>query len=139
MARDLAVEVRQAVVAALKGNTATAAIVSTNVFGPATPSPPPWPFIRVDLPIVTPDYDGCSDASRYRFNVHAFAKGADERAAGRLSAAVSAALDGLSGQLVLTPAAWLQDVRWTGTQLLSDTDEANGWHGVIACDARVAG
>jgi hypothetical protein len=135
VARDLSVEVRQAVVTRLRA----APLADGRAYGPAPRTNPVWPFIRLDLPTVTPVPGSCDDGSRYEFNVHAFAKGDDERAASGLAAAIAASLDGFTVRLVDEPEAWLQDLVWTGTQVFRDTDEENGWHGVVRLRAEVSG
>lgn len=138
MARTLTVEVREAYVERLTGDAAIQAI-GASVFGPETPSPPPWPFVRVEPPVIVPDFDGCSQASRYRINVSCFAKGEDEGPCARLTDAVAAALDGFEIVIAsVAPDAELQDTHWTGTQFLRDIAEADGWHGIVSTEAKVA-
>lgn len=120
--------------------TAVAALAEDRVYGPSVPDAPGWPFVRVDLPVVTPDSDGCGpNASRYTFNVHGFAKGDDERNAATLGAAISSVLDELSGIIVVDPEAAITDTVWTATQVFSDTAEANGWHAVVSVYCLVSG
>jgi hypothetical protein len=139
MARDLSVDVRNALVERLNANTDIQAL-GAQAFGPEVPSPPPWPFIRVELPIVLPDFDGCSDATRYRINISCFAKGDDERPCSMIAKAVNTSLDGFEAMIVNTPPdAKLQDTLWTGTQYLKDIAEADGYHGIVSIEAKVAG
>jgi hypothetical protein len=139
MARDVSVEVRRAIVSRLNDPASrTYAIAAGRAYGPAEPSDPQWPFVRVDLPIIVPDYDGCSDASLCTFRVHGFAVDNDERAAAALGGAIAADLDGMELQLVADPEAYLQDSRWTGTQLLRDTAKEKGWHAAVTMDCKVA-
>lgn len=139
MARDLTVAVREFVVAALAAAAPIIAIAGPRVYGPSVPANPGWPFIRVDLPVVNPEPDGCANASRYTFNVHGFAKGLDERAAASLGAAVSAFLDELSGVIVVAPEAVITDTVWTATQVFRDTATTDGWHAVVSIYCRVSG
>lgn len=140
MARDLSVEARRAIVTALNANgSRTRALVDGRAYGPAEPTDPMWPFVRVDLPLVFPDFDGCSDATRNTFRVHGFSTGDDESSASALGAAIAADLDGLEQALTVVPEAYLQDTVWTGTQLLRDTVKAKGWHAAVTIDCRVAG
>jgi hypothetical protein len=142
VARDLAIAVREFVVEAL----ATAPEVMAEagnparVYGPSVPAHPVWPFVRVDLPVITPDPDGCGpNGSRYTFNAHGFARGDDERNAARLGAAMSHVLDELAGIIVADPEASMSDTVWTATQTFRDTPEADGWHTVVSVYSRVSG
>jgi hypothetical protein len=86
-----------------------------------------------------PDFDGCSQASRYRINVSCFAKGEDEKPCSQLSDRVAEALDGFEIVIAsVAPDAELQDTHWTGTQFLRDIAEADGWHGIVSTEAKVA-
>lgn len=140
MARDLSVDVRRFIVSALNADgSATKAITEGRAYGPSVPKDAAWPFVRVDLPIVVPDYDGCSDASRYVFRVNGFTASDDEAQGSELNAAIASDLDGLSGDLGVDPEAHVKDAGWTGSQLLSDTDRADGWHGIVSMSILVAG
>lgn len=139
MARDLTVEVRQFTVTALAAAAGVASIAGSRVYGPSEPDNPEWPFVRTDLPDVVPESDGCGGGTRYGFNVHAFAKGDDERPVGQLAAAIAAAVDELSGELDDSPPAWMRDMVWGGTRIFRDVDEVDGWHGVIKVTAFVSG
>jgi hypothetical protein len=104
------------------------------------PDTPQWPFVRTDLPVVTPDNDsGGTNAARYTFNIHGFAKGDDERNAARLGAAIAADMDELAGIIVADPEATISDTVWTGTQVFRDIAEANGWHAVVSVYCRASG
>lgn len=141
MARDLSADVRRAVVTRLNAvGSRTVALAEGRAYGPAEPKDPVWPFVRVDLPVVTPAYDGCSDASEYAFRVHGFAVGEDEANASALGAAIIADLDGLEIDLPgVVPAAHLQDTVWTATQYLRDTAKERGWHAAVTVNCSVAG
>lgn len=140
MARDLSVPVRQFVVEALASTIGVSAIVGDRVYGPAEPDNPTWPFVRMDLPDVVPESDGCGgNGTRYGFNLHGFAKGADERAVGQLAAALASAVDELSGDMGLTPDAYVRDTFWNGTELRRDVDEVDGWHGIVRVSCFVSG
>lgn len=100
MARDLSVDVRRFIVAALNADgSRTKQITEGRAFGPSIPNDVAWPFVRVDLPITIPAFDGCSDASDYIFRVNGFTAGDDESAGGELNAAIAADLDGLFGPM----------------------------------------
>jgi hypothetical protein len=139
LARDLTVPVRQFVVEALSSTAAVSGIVGDRVFGPAEPDDPQWPFVRMDLPDVVPESTGCGDSTRYGFNLHAFAKGPDERAVGQLAAVLAAAIDELWGNLDVDPPAEVRDTFWNGTELRRDVDEVDGWHGIVRVSCFVSG
>ena len=133
---DLSVEVRELVVAAMSATAPASAvqlICADRIYGPSAPPTPQWPFVRTDLPVVTPDPNGCGpNSTRCTFNVHGFAKGDDERAGAALGKAIMETLDELAGQVVASPEAVVTDTVWTGTQVFRDTAEANGWHAVVS-------
>lgn len=141
MARDLTISVREAVVEAMSSATVLTDDlgVEDRVYGESPPDRPAWPFIRMDLPVVAPDFDGCGDASLYSFRIHAFAKGEDSRAAATLQSAIVEVLDGLNGNIVVNPEAVLKDTLWTGSRVFRDTEEVNGWHGTADFECRVSG
>lgn len=140
MARDLSVDVRRAMVTALNAaGSRTSAFTEGRAYGPSEPKDPVWPFVRVDLPVVTPDFDGCSDASSYAFRVHGFATGEDEGPASGLGNAIISDLDGLEVQLVDDPEAYLKDTQWTATTYLRDTTKEQGWHAAVLVTCTVSG
>lgn len=139
MARDCSIDVRRFVVEAFKADAEIAAIVEDRVYGPQAATNPAWPFIRIDSPPAIPEFDGCSDASGYRFNAHGFAKGDDERSVAILGKHMARVVDDLEGKIADAPDAFLtKETHWTGTQTLSDIDEANGWHAVVGIEAHVS-
>lgn len=141
MARDLSAELRKRVVAHLNDPTSRTRTImgADRAYGAASPDAPEWPFVRMDLPVVVPVPDGCSDAAEYSFRIHGFTKGPDERASGALGHAIVADLDGLDGALLVVPDAYLTDTLWTGTQHLRDTVEPDGWHAAVSVTCRVDG
>lgn len=140
MVRDLSVEVREFVVKAMADAAPVAALTGPRAYGPSVPESPDWPFILTDLPVVTREPDGCGEnASRYTFNAHGYAKGDDERPAARLGAAMAAALDELSGVIVVAPEAAIIDTVWTSTQVFRDTTSVDGWHAVVRVYCLVSG
>lgn len=136
MARDSSLYLRKAVVAALKADAGVSAIVAARSYGPNPPAEPTWPFNRYGFPVTTPLRATCMDGARISFIVHGFAKGDDETGCSELGAANARALD----RKTLTlgggyPAKAL--VRWTGNQIIRDSDEATGWHCIGSFEARV--
>lgn len=133
-------DVRRKYVLALKASAPVVAIVGDRSFGPENISSIEWPFNHVGLPSIVPEPDGCGGKS-YRVigTVHAFAKGPDESGVAALASAVEDTLDGLSGDLTISDGAHLQDTLWTGTLILRDTAQENGWHAVVNFEAKVSG
>ena len=140
MARDLSGEVRDFVVRALNGGNPVKSLLGDGrAYGPSAPADPPWPFIRVDLPVIVPERNGCGDGSRYTFRVHGFAKGDDETNAAALGGGIASQLDELAGDMDVDPPATVTDTVWTGSQVFRDTASVDGWHSVVSVIVRVSG
>lgn len=138
MARDASLWVRKALVSALKADAEVSGIVSSRVYGQSPPADPTWPFTKLQPLTVVPMRATCLDGSRYTIRVSGFAKGPDETVAATLGAAVSTCLDGRS--IALPDAPWparINSVRWTGTDIIRDPEEATGWHAIVAFEATV--
>lgn len=138
MAKDAALYVRRAVVSTLKAEAAVADIVASRVYGLNPPATPTWPFVKMQPPTSTPIRATGLDGSRIAFRVSGFAKGPDESEAAILADAIAGCLDGQS--LPLPDAPWparLTDIRWTGTQIIPDAEEASAWHAFLNFEATV--
>jgi len=138
VARDASLWVRKALVSALKADAGVSGVVGARVYGQNPPADPTWPFTKLQPLTVVPMRATCLDGTRYTIRVSGFAKGADETAVATLGAAVSACLDGRS--IALPGAPWparLTDIRWTGTDIIRDPEEATGWHAIVAFEGVV--
>lgn len=138
MAIDSTIEVRRAILPLLKNDSRTKAIVPASRWYPmVAPADPTWPFglygASTPLPLRGTRVDGAEIVTA----VHAFAKArfnasnaileTAEDHCGRLSAAISAVLDGRRVPIKRGHAL----IRWTGSQLLRDGDEADAFHCVV--------
>lgn len=133
MPADHSLQLRKAIVDALKGAAGVSALVGDRVYGPEPPSKPVWPFIRYGLPIVEPFEALCWSGSDHDVTVHAFTKGPGEDACAALASAVATALD---DALIPMSGAKPIAIDWTGTQILRDTEEASAYHAIITFDCQ---
>ena len=136
MARDSSLEVRIAVITALKADADLAAPLPSGrtIDGrvhEAPPAEPVWPYVRYGVPDVRPYRAQCRDGIEIEITLHAFAQGETSDDCAKLSARLATALDGKGFPLETDYPARLSDVRWTGTQVLRDIGTVNGWHGVV--------
>lgn len=137
MANDLTLTIRRASLAELKGNAPLTALVAASSIHPQTTPPNvAWPFVKMGSPTGLPLRAGCVDGNTGIFAVHGFAKmrtddgtvveTAEDHAA-RIGAFIASALD--RKQLDLDGGQRVK-VRWTGSQLMMDGDEADAFHTV---------
>lgn len=138
MAIDSTIAVRKAILPLLKNDARTSAIVPSSRWYPmVAPANPTWPFGLYGSSTPVPLRASCVDGSEIIVAIHGFAKARTgttgstletaEDYCGRLSAAISAVLD---GQRLSLPAGHAV-VRWTGSQLLIDQSEADSFHCVV--------
>lgn len=136
MAIDSTPQIRVALVALMKADTALIALVpKASIYSQWTPAVPAFPFIRSGSPAAAPMRGSCLDGSDITVAMHAFSTGrksgttivepAEDHAA-RIGAAIAAALDGK----VVTIAGGKARVRWTGSQLMQDPEESSAFHSV---------
>lgn len=144
MANDATRPVRRTMLTALKADEAVTALVSaSSIYPQATTANPGWPFIRYGSPTGVPVSAACVDGAEITVAVHGFAKPrfsgsqiietAEDHAA-RIGAAIATALGGRS--LALEGGGNVR-LRWTGSQLFPDADEADAFHTVQNFIARV--
>jgi hypothetical protein len=138
MARDSLLPVRRAALTLLKSDVDLVALVpAAQIYPQSPPASPTWPFIRYGVPNALPIRGSCLDGAEIEFALHGFTKGTDDASAedrgALIGAAIAAALDGRSVPLAVGRVA----LRWTGTQLLQDRDEAGAYHAVVNIRARV--
>lgn len=121
-------EVRQAIVAALKADAVLTALVpAASIYGEKSSSQA-WPFIRCS------EFEG---APRYTVigNIHTFTRSKFSDTAHQGNARVGAALD--SAVLTLSDGR-RANIEVTATRVLPDPDEADAWHGICSILATIA-
>jgi hypothetical protein len=143
MARDSTLSVRRAILTRLKADSATTTLVPADrIYPQQPPALPDFPFIRYGSPTAVPIRGACMDGAEVTVALHGFSKGrrsgdtltvTAEDDAGQIGAAMAAALD---GQIVDVDEGRLR-LRWTGSQLLPDPDEAGVCHVVVNVRGRV--
>jgi hypothetical protein len=143
MANDLARPIRRASLARLKADPDLIAIIpAASLYPQTTPAQVAWPFGKIGVISSFPIRAGCVDGCTGIFAVHAFTKerldgGAvvetAEDHASRAGAAVAAALD---RQFLDLDGGHRVKVKWTGSRVMQDGDEAGAYHGVIDFEFR---
>jgi hypothetical protein len=137
---------RKVILAALKTTQAVTALVpATQILPQTQPEKHGWPFIRWDGPTSFPYKGVCVNGAQVSFMVHAFAKpvydGPDlkrmvetaEDHCGRILEAIEPVLSGNRFE----SAGRSFRVRVTSTALMRDRAEADAYHGLLNCVARV--
>lgn len=125
---DHALLVRQGVVAHLKAYAPLTGLVSAaRICGEEPPAKIDWPFIRYGFPITTPYVATRMQGSAHRVTLHAFAHGPFTDSVLKIAAAIVKGMQSLTLETLD-----LVDLQWVGTNVIRDTDEANGYHAV--CD-----
>jgi hypothetical protein len=137
MAIDSTLPARRAVLTMLKAAPGVIALVDADRIYPETvPANLTWPFILYGASSLLPLKASCVDGSQITVAVHAFAKprtsggsvvetAADHAA--RIGAAIARAIDGRRLAILGGHAT----VRWQGSRLLRDADEADAFHAVV--------
>jgi hypothetical protein len=123
-------------------------VPAKDIYPQTTPDDHGWPFIRWDGPSSIPLKAACVDGAQVRFMIHAFAKpryqriGFDGEGAmietaedhcGRIMEAISPIV---SGNNFASQGRKFR-VRVTSEMLMRDGDEADAYHGILNCVARV--
>lgn len=143
MAGDLIREVRRAVLAHMKADAGLTALVPAAAIHPSTtPADPSWPFTRFDAAQSIPRDGSCFAGAELTFLLHAFAKPryqgeamvetAEDHAA-RIGSAVKVAVHNRRLACADTTAL----VRVRSVRLLIDGDEADAYHAIVSCSAKV--
>ena len=140
---DFLIPVRRAALAELKADAALLALVPAAQIHPqSTPAKPVWPFVRYGAPSSSPREAACLNGAEMPIAVHSFAKPrvtgqqtveTAEDHAGRIGAAVVTALH----RKTLTITGGTARIRWTGSQLMHDGDEADAYHHIATFAVRV--
>lgn len=144
MAGDLIRDVRRAVLAHLKADTAAKALVpAANMFPSTTPPTPPWPFSRMDGFSSTAIDLSCVAGATVTFLLHGFAKpkmhqqtmlDTAEDQASRIATAFKLAIH---NRRVPVEGGASARLRVTSTRVLRDGDEETAYHAVLSVEARV--
>lgn len=143
MSRDASIRLRKTLLPVMKADAALTALVpAASIYQAQPPATPPWPFIRYGQATATPLGASCLGGCVVSFTVHGFAHGPGDDAAAAIGDAILAAVagngdEGKSYTLTGSPAATAH-VRWIGTQMLHDSDEADAWHAAVQFEAVVA-
>lgn len=142
MAIDSSIQIRRGALKLMKADANLVAIVpAARIYPQTTPPTPTFPFVRAGAPNLIPIRAACVDGSEATFAVHGFAKDrmtgtsrveTAEDYAGRLGAAIAAALDGRRMEITGGSAGIL----WTGSQLLMDPEEPSCFHTVVSFRVR---
>lgn len=127
MAADHSLDLRIAVVKTLKNDAQIATITEGRVHD-TPPARVLWPFVRYGMPLTMPYEASCWSGSEHDVTIHAFATGASTDAVATLAKAVVRVLD--DADLPLDPLG-LVGLDWVRTQVIRDTEEADGWHAII--------
>lgn len=135
MPQDHSLALRRALITALRADAGVAALVGTRVTGPAVEKGVAWPFLRVGTIIAGPYEATCLDGMDATFAIHAFDNTPDEQAVATIMAAVVDALDG--AQLTFAGAHTVS-LDWATSNVLRDTEESAGWHGVIQFETKTS-
>jgi hypothetical protein len=123
VAVDLTFQVREAVVAFLRGQGAlTAMLPAGRIFGQVQPPNTPYPFIRFGTPSITPLEYSCQDGVTVTADLHVFSENELE------AAAIAAEVVAVLNRKRLSIDGGEMDARWTGSQMLRDPEEADLWH-----------
>lgn len=129
MANDTTLPVRRAILTLLKADADLTALVDADSIYPQFAGKPEWPFVLYGAPAAVPVRAACVDGAEITVAVHGFANArldgpvkveTAEDHASRIGAAIARALDGKRPDL----APGYASVRWTGSQLLTDGDDA---------------
>jgi hypothetical protein len=136
MAIDSTIAIRRGVLMLLKADAALTAIVpEARIYPQTTPAKPTFPFVRSGAPSAVPVRATCLDGMEATFAIHGFAKDrmvsgrvveTAEDYAGRIGAAIAAALDGR--QFAISGGA--ARITWLGPLLMMDSEEAACFHTV---------
>lgn len=135
MATDSTLPVRRAILTLLKDDASLTALVPVGNVYPQAAREPAWPFLLCGAPSSTSIRATCVDGAEITVAIHGFVRerivgGATvetaEDHASRIGAAIAKALDGKRPTL---PSGYAI-IRWTGSQLLIDSGEADAFHTV---------
>lgn len=132
MAQDPTLALRRKIVSRLKADADVIALVAEEqIYGERVAAEKSWPFIRYGVSDTTPRKGQCWDGAAVDVAIHCFSKNPFTDQAAGINAAIAASLDNatidLGGQRA--------HLRWTGSTVLPDPDEADAWHGIARFEA----
>lgn len=135
--RDSSLPVRRAVVAFLRADETLGEplpVSGLDLGGrvhEGVPAEVVWPYVRYGVEDTRPLRATGLAGNEIDITIHAFAEGETSDDCRTLCDRLVAVLDGKTLDLAADYPAKLQDLRWTGTQVLRDIGSAEGWHGVV--------
>lgn len=131
---DLTHAMRGKIMAALKADTALAAIVGSRIYPQAVPATPVYPFVKLGAAITTPLFIDGNDGTQYSAAVHCFTKkGADpEVEAMTINSEIVRILNAM--EVAAIGASLTMDVTPRQAQVMQDGD-ADAFHGFVTFDA----
>ncbi len=117
--------IRGALIFRLKNNPSVSALVPPErVFPQQVPAKTQWPYIRVGVPISTPERASCMDGRVTRLAVHVFAEG--ESPTDDICDAIAEAVDGAHFDVGVGSA----DISWISNTTIQDSSESDNFHGI---------
>lgn len=141
-ASDYSLQVRRAVLIALKSDVAFAGLTGGRVYPESPPATPTFPFARWGFAVSTPDAWSCTSGAVMSCQLSVFSKSAGTDECARLIRNAVRVLDLKPLTLQVDQdtgiGATAFDVRVTQTQIIRDTAEAECYHGIISLEVVVA-
>jgi hypothetical protein len=147
MAIDHTMQVRRAILIALKSaQPITTLVPAAQIFTSSPPPNPPFPFIRYGAKDASPFLASGLDSSSSRISIHVFTRAllndagseivtAEDRC-DLITAAVASVLGGKSITLV---GALKLRLSWLGSNSTRDGADPSAWHGIIRLSGEVSG
>jgi hypothetical protein len=126
---DLSLPVRESVIVCLKAYAPLTAVLAVARIYDDPPANPTWPFIRYGFPIVTPYEASGLGGVQVRVTLHAFVHGPRTNS---IYAVTGHIVDAMR-DLTLDGLHLLQN-EWLATNLVRDTEEKDGYHGICEFD-----
>lgn len=141
-ASDYSLQVRRAVLIALKTDVVFAGLTGGRVYSETPPANPVFPFARWGSAVSTPEAWSCTSGAVMSCQLSVFSKSAGTDECARLVRNAVRVLDLKPLTLEADPdsgtSATAFDVRVTQTQIIRDTTEAECYHGIISLEIVVA-
>lgn len=133
MARDLRLQLREAVITYLRANTALIALVpAESIHGERVPSQRTRPYIAMSKLSVEGFEASCINGGRIEIRLNVFTSGADSGPVIKISSTLAEELD--DAQLELDD-GWCLDITYVRTNQVSGGTETTDWHDVVVFSA----